>query len=501
MQVRSALVFGVALVGCSTPERKTGAGASDEPRAAATAKSSALNQAAFEIQRVSLSSDNAELVTCTSARPACKNNSHPTMSYDGQRVVFDSDALQVVPGFINTKHAPQIYLRDVSNGQTTLISAARDAQGTIVPPDDGHQFGEISPDGAYVAFESGATNLVDSENDPKSDVFLVRVEPFEITCLTSGLDGDSTGPSLSADARFVSFVSSASTFPNLKYPDGTAVGTGPSLHQNVFLLDRSNGAFEWLSINPLKAQSNGAATQASTDDTGQRIAFVSEATDMGIDDPNGADPDVFVIDRMTAKISCVSVRFDGLATGNGVSRKPAISGNGRYVVFESTATDLLAPGVDTNNRSDIFVRDIKVGVTTRISTSDAGVQGNGQSGYAAISPDGRFIGFTSFARNLMPGDPPRGFAQFYLRDRDVSGNGTFDEPGDMLTLRMSRSVAGTPANARTGGNCDLSASGATAVFMSESDLLVPGDQNGAATDAKCSPTCLFGRDVFRASFQ
>ncbi|MCC7014371.1 MAG: PD40 domain-containing protein [Planctomycetes bacterium] len=477
------------------------------PSLSTTAQAHAATQAAIgasaltlaPLERVSVANGGAELRTCTTARPACKNSSHPVLSYDGLRVAFDCDALDVVPGFANDRHDAHIYVRDLASGSTQLISAARAADGSIVPPNDGAAFAEMSADGAFVAFGSSATNLAAPDTEPDSDVFLARLEPFQIECLTATLDGVSSGPALNADARFVAFVSTASVVPDLRLVDGRPASQAPATFDNVFLLDRSNARFTWLSAARDK-QSNGPSTQPSVDDVGLRIAFVSEATDLVERDSNGAEPDVFVIDRESGELRCVSVALGSRATANGVSRKPAISGNGRFVVFESTATDLIAPGSDTNKLSDIFVRDLATESTVRVSVANDDAEARGQSGYGAISPDGRFVAFTSFARNLVPGGTTRGTSQFYVRDRDVSGNGVFDEAGDTRTLRLSQSLAGIPANARSGGNCDLSGDGRTAVFMSEGSELVPGDLNGAADHAPCSPTCLFGRDVFRVTF-
>jgi Tol biopolymer transport system component len=466
--------------------------------------SSAIQAAAVRVpaplERVSLSDSEGELFSCTTTRPPCKNASHPTISFDARRVAFDCDANGVVPGFGNDSHVGQTYVRDLASGSTILVSAARDKNNAIVPPNGPSTFAEISGDGEYVAFSSVASNLVEGDDEKLSDVFLARIAPFELVSVVPMLDGESESPSISFDARFVAFASSARNFVGLRAAGGAPSATAPTKDRNVFVIDRSSGSIEWLSRKQDGAEPNGPSSAPAIDDAGLRVAFTSEATDLFSSDANGSAADVFVADRETGQLQCVSLRYDGLSTANAVSRKPTMSGNGRFVAFESNASDLLRPGEDTNGQSDVFVRDLQPGRIARMSLTASGGEARGPSGYAAISSDGRFVAFTSLARNLTPGDETSNYFQFFVRDRDVSGDGAFDEPGDVRTLRLSTAPDGSPANARSGGNADLAADGRTAVFMSESNLLVGGDTNGVGVGMGCSPTCVFGRDVFLVHF-
>lgn len=478
---RGSLVAGAALAACA-----------QAPREAARAGASALT--AERVQRVSVSDSGAELSTCTSTRPSCKNASHPTISYDGLRIAFDCDAHEVVREAPNSDHLQLVYVRDLAAQRTWLASAGRDSDGALVLPDAPCGFGEITGDGRQVLFASGASNLT-AQDDEGADVFAGLIEEQRVECVTAGLPGDWADPSPSFDGRCVALTSSGSSFARLRRAAVGPIDGRPSGAGDVFVLERDTGDLEWVSHRPDGTASNGSSAQPVIDEQGHVVAFMSDATDLVELDANGSELDIFARDRRSGELVCVSRTHAGRDGGDGVSRKPSISGNGRFVAFESVASNLLPPGEDTNGRSDVFVHDLATRTTVRVSVTSDGREARAQSGYSAISPDGRFVAFTSLARNLAPGGSG-GVSQFYVRDRDASGDGVFDESGDARTLRLSTGPTGEPANGRSGGNCDLSGDGRAAVFMSEGDGLVPFDTNGAKPGERCSPTCLFGRDVF-----
>ena len=119
------------------------------------------------------------------------------------------------------------------------------------------------------------------------------------------------------------------------------------------------------------------------------------------------------------QITRVSVSSAGVQ-GNSNSFISAISADGRYVAFTSYANNLVAG--DTNGTEDVFVRDRVTGKTTRISVSSAGGQGNGYSNNSRISADGRYVAFSSDAENLVAGDT-NGYDDVFVRDR-VTGKTT-----------------------------------------------------------------------------
>src|SRR5437870_9409652 len=135
---------------------------------------------------------------------------------------------------------------------------------------------------------------------------------------------------------------------------------------------------------------------------GRFVVFVSQADNLAPNDRNGAF-NVFVRDRTLGKTILVSVNRDGTRSGNGPSLAASISADGRFVAFESSASDLVAN--DTNNASDIFVRDLVNGTTKLVSVSLDGVSpGNQASSWPVMTPDGRYVLFESRASNLALND-------------------------------------------------------------------------------------------------
>ena len=149
-----------------------------------------------------------------------------------------------------------------------------------------------------------------------------------------------------------------------------------------------------------ETQSNGSSTFSALSQDGRYVAFDSSATNLVGLDTNGTS-DIFVRDRKTGKTRRVSVRSNGTQS-NGPSQTPDISGSGRFVTFRSSASNLV-PG-DANGTSDIFVHDRKQEKTTRVSTLSNGNESNGPSGNPEMSADGRFVTFESSATNLVSGD-------------------------------------------------------------------------------------------------
>ena len=457
---------------------------------------SCAGMAPVQIEIVSLSDVDLPTQGCTVG--GCKNNSHPAVDGAGLNVVFSSDAAQVVTGFSNGANLPQVYLRPMGLGTTLLLSRGLTPGSVANAPCD---FPLISLDGRLAAFSSGADNLVPADTNLASDVFIVDTRTLAIERVSRNpngtqFNGQSSAPHVSGDGRAVVFVSDATNPSPLIGLNGTSAAL-PGTEQ-VLLLDRKRGRFEFISAGRRGTVPDGPAGEPRIDASGIFVSFSSEATNLGFVDTNGPIADVFVASRNGLGLRLVSSSWGNpRRTCASQSRRPAISADGRWVVFESAAPDLLAPGVDTNGLHDVFVRDLQTGQIALVSGGYSGASANGGSGYGAISGDGRFVMFTSTATNLVPADTTS-FLECFVRDRDTDGDNIYDEMGATCTWRLSASVIGTPANARSGGNGALSLDGRFAVFMSEADTLVGGDLNGSAPGAACSPTCLFGRDVFRA---
>src|SRR5881409_2729990 len=234
-----------------------------------------------------------------------------------------------------------------------------------------------------------------------------------VSVASGGTEGDdaSLGSALSADGRFVAFDSAA-----------TDLVAGDTNHvSDVFVHDRQTGTTERVSVASGGAQGNGSsgligfAFPPALSADGRFIAFQSFATNLVAGDTNSAT-DVFVHDRQTGMTERVSVASDGTQANN-VSSYPALSADGRFVAFESDATNLVAG--DTNGATDVFVHDRQTGATERASVASDGNQGNGSSSGAALSADGRLVVFHGTASNLVAGDA-NGAYDVFVHDRPVS---------------------------------------------------------------------------------
>jgi acetyltransferase-like isoleucine patch superfamily enzyme len=200
---------------------------------------------------------------------------------------------------------------------------------------------------------------------------------------------------------------------------------------------------------------------------GRYVAFGSYSSDLVAGDTNGNLQDVFVRDLQTGTTTLVSENAAGTGSGNGASYSNGISADGRYVAFQSLATDLVA-GSDTNGIYDVFVRDLQTGVTTLVSENAAGTgTGNGASYPPIISADGRFVAFASFASDLVTGDTNGNMQDVFVRDLQTG-----------TTTLVSENAAGTGSGNGSSQNPVISADGGYVAFLSSASDLVAGDTNG-----------------------
>jgi len=391
----------------------------------------------------------------------------PSISGDGNHVVFVSDATDLVPG--DSNGASDVFLFERTTGSVTLLSHAAGAPAT---PANGASFGSaISADGAWVALTSFATDLVPgTDTNGDKDVFLLERASGTVTLVShsGGLpgtagNGPSHSPLPSADGRFISYMSKA-----------TDIASGPfSYTEQVFLHDRLAGTSLLVThvAGSTTTASDGYHNNAVIDASGDHVAFDSDATDL-VAGAAISHVNVFVYDRPSGSIGLVSHAVAGAAqNGNGDSTRPRLSGDGRFVVFGSEASDLVA-GSDSNLQSDAFLYDAATGLVTLVSHSAGAplAAGNGRSDGAEVSGDGRFVSFTSRATDLVAGstDTP-GTQDVFCFDR-VSGT---------LVLASHRFDAPTvtASDATPGGT--ISADGSSIVLYSyASDLTADVDSDG-----------------------
>jgi hypothetical protein len=294
----------------------------------------------------------------------------------------------------------------------------------------------------------------DESNGSDNDVsFAGDIERVSITSTGIQANGNSEEPSISSDGSIVAFISEAA---NLVPGDTNAA-------QDVFVHDLDSGITERVSIASVGTQGDDDAFTLSLSSNGSFVAFGSFATNLVAGDTNDAI-DVFVHDRDTGTTERVSIATAG-AQANDESFSPAISSSGRFVAFRSDATNLVAN--DTNNNSDIFVRDRTLGVTQRVSVDSDGDQANGDSILPAISADGRFVAFSSEASNLVGGDS-NNLADIFVHDRQNDTTVLIIGPAEFNTASGIIIVA--PA---------ISPDGDFVGLRSNADDLVPGDTNNS----------------------
>lgn len=263
-------------------------------------------------------------------------------------------------------------------------------------------------------------------------------------------------PSISADGRYVAFNSYATNLvPGISNAQG-----------GVFVHDRQTGDTEVVSVGHTGEEANGYSYFPSMSPDGRYVVFRSPASNLVPGDTNG-QWDVFLRDRQTGVTERVSVASDG-AEGNEKSNNapPSISADGRYVAFWSWASNLVAG--DTNQTQDVFVRDRETGITERVSLGPDGAEAIGGSLWPVMTPDGRYVAFTSAAPNLVSGDANAADDVFVL-DRQTG-----------ITEMISVGSDGVQGTARS-SEPSISADGRYVAFTSRASNLVPEDIN-ATTD-------------------
>jgi Tol biopolymer transport system component len=257
----------------------------------------------------------------------------------------------------------------------------------------------ISADGSRIAFYSEATNLVAHDSNGVGDVFVRDLEArktFRVSVKTNGgqANGPSSEPDISAKGAFVAFTSEAN---NLAPNDGNGA-------IDIFVRKLgSSPRTTRVSVSTTEAEGGGPSDRAALSSTGRFVVFESSAEDLVASDSNAQD-DVFIRDRKKGTTSLVSIAgpVSGPTQGNGLSRAADVSGDGRYVTWMSDSTSFVAE--DTDPTRDIYLRDRQLKTTILVSVSTADTGGNDSSIFPAISTDGRFVIFSSPATNLVAND-------------------------------------------------------------------------------------------------
>jgi Tol biopolymer transport system component len=385
--------------------------------------------------RVSVSSDGSE---------GNDRSDAPVISANNRFITFHSLASNLIQG--DTNHYYDVFVYDIQTGETTRISVSSDGE-----QGNGHSLNpSISGDGRYVAFESSANNLVLGDWTGY-DVFVHDRQTQETTLVGINSDGTpgnygSEQPSISEDGRYVVFLSYSY---NLVTDDTNSL-------TDVFVHDRINKETTRVSVDSGGSEGDGSCLYASQSPDGRYVVFESNSHNL-VPDVSGG---IFIHDRVTGITSSVDVG-EGLRQGDtgcprisgdgrylsfvihrlwlegynlvpyhkayyyfhnretGVSTflaqksavrewglyegpYPSLSSDGRYVEFVSSVGSLVPD--DTNNNSDVFIWDRLLGNTSRVSVSSEGTEGNGACSFSSLSPDGRYVVFSSDSDNLVPND-------------------------------------------------------------------------------------------------
>lgn len=381
----------------------------------------------------------------------------------GELFSFDSRNPQITPDgrfVVFNRESGNVYMRDLQLGTTTLVSI--DTTGTR-----GGNFSsskqQITPDGRFVLFQSSASNLIVADNNGETDIF-VRDLQAGTTMLVSanaantdsgnGSSFQSNDLQITPDGRFVVFQSRANNL----------VTTDSNGERDIFVRDLKAGTTTLVSTNATGTDSgnrgSGSFSPRITPD-GRFVVFDSLASDLVANDNNGSSGrDIFVRDLQTATTTLVSVNTTDTGSGNDYSLNPQITPDGRFVVFSSGASDLVS--MDTNEGSNIYVRDLHMSTTTLVSINAAGTGGsNGSSDNPQISSDGRFVTFQSDASNLVTTDIENGERDIFLRDLQIG-----------TTTLVSSNTAGTGDGDNFSFNPKITSDGQFVVFESRANNLV-----------------------------
>lgn len=345
------------------------------------------------------------------------------LSADGRFVAFASNASNLVASDLNTLW--DVFLHDRQTGETSRVSVA--TGGTEGNGDSREP--AISADGRWVAFRSAANNLVATDANAVADIFVRDLQTGVTTRVSFGTggveaNGISQSPTISGNGRYTAFVSFASNIVGNDINavcDTNADGIAAENCPDIFVYDRDTGNVSRASVSTQGAEAAGASSGPAISDDGRTLAFTSTAPNLVTGDANNV-ADVFVRDLafgFTTRASLATGRIES----NGASGAARVSGDGRFVSFESDATSFYQ--VDGNGKTDVFVHDRLIAHTVRVSTANVAgddMDSTGRSISAALSSDGRTVVFVSDGPEFAPPDI-NGLADVFARSLDSDGDG------------------------------------------------------------------------------
>lgn len=390
-------------------------------------------------------------VVGASDEPANAQASQGAISADGRYVVFSSQATNL-DGRVRASSV-NVFRHDRATGETLLVNLNRFGS----PSFSGDAFSpSVSADGRYVAFLSSVTDLVEGDTNGQFDVF-VRDMQLGVTKLASssttgvqgdqfsGFSGNAGARALSDDGRYVVFNSAATTF----------VPEPSNGMQQIYLKDLITGTLTRVSVDAAGAGGNDNSTFGVISGDGKAVAFRSESSNFS-DLTTTHSSQIFVRNLVAGTTTLESVTSAGAVNLAAGSSAPALSSDGNYLAFESSAR--LDPRDLDNGTLDVFLRDRSAHTTVLASLSTNAVAG-APSRLPSVSGDGRYVGFNSLDDKLVSPDVG-GLIDIFVYDRLT----------EALSL-VSRNDAGEQANTNS-NSASLSFDGGLVLFQSAASNLV-----------------------------
>jgi len=362
--------------------------------------------------------------------------SNAQFSPDGSKILFSSDAADLVAG--DTNGASDIFIKDLSSGTVTRVST--DSSGAQANGYSGRAV--FSADGTKIAFSSGATNLVAGDANGHTDIFVKDLVTGAVTLVSTSTAGvqandDSADFAFSADGTKVAFYSPAN---NLVAGDANYV-------PDIFVKDLTTGATTLVSTDATGTQANRASSGPVISPDGTKVAFYGPASNLVPGDTNG-DFDIFVKDLTTGAITIASTASDG-TQGNSRSQSAVFSHDGTKIAFASYSNNL-APG-DTNGRLDVYIKDLITGEVTSI-TAQAPIAHFGDDSYGfAFSADDSQLIFNSRIDTLVPNDT-QGRTDVFVVTLPATGAPTYVENGAAVQVISSVNVGDSDSSNYAGGS-------------------------------------------------
>jgi Tol biopolymer transport system component len=295
--------------------------------------------------------------------------------------------------FVLALGVPALLLSGAASAQPIVTRASVSTAGA--EGDMASVLAEVSLDGRWIVFESDATNLSAIDTNGLRDVY-VRDRTSGTTLLASQSSLGEVGQFLSTNPD----VSSIGPFVAFESPSINLVPMDANASTDVFVRDVAGGLTTLVSVDSAGAPGNRNSFNPTISDDGRFVAFDSSSSNL-VPLDNNNQQDVFVRDLLALSTFRVSTSSTG-AEANNLCGSAAISADGRFVAFTSRATNLVEG--DTNQRQDVFVKEIETGLLIRASVTADGTQANQDCFFPSISADGRYVAFQSAANNLVPGD-------------------------------------------------------------------------------------------------